>query len=114
MIIIGFSTTTSKILPRVLCGKFKHCVIITKYAGNFILHQFVKRKHICRITITERGLAQLESNGWVFIYKKSPISPQFDPNAWTCVDYVKRALGLHKIWIQTPNDLFKYIQKNLT
>lgn len=113
MIIIGFSSKTSKTLPRLICRHFKHCVVIIKIHNKFVLHQFVKRRTIAQITITERGIAQLKSNGWVFIYLKLP--PQyFDKNKWTCVNYAKSAIGLNNLWIQTPNSLYKYLQKNLT
>ncbi len=112
MTIIGFAKNTSKCLPRILCGQFKHCALITQHNDKFVLHQFVKRKCIRRITITERGLTQLESNGWVFIYTKLPIQ-SFNQNAWTCVSYVKHAVGTHNFLIQTPNGLYKYLQKNL-
>lgn len=113
MIIIGFSDKTYRIGVRLFCGHFKHCVVITQNAGKLVLFQFVKRNCIKQIPITKRGIAQLESDGWVFIYlKQNPVN--FNIHAWTCVNFVKTAIGLKKIWIQTPNALYKYLKKNLT
>lgn len=113
MIIIGFSDKTSKTVVRLLCGHFKHCVIIEKNKRKFVLHQFVKRNNVQHIVVTEHGIAQLELNGWVFIYIDSQ-PKNFNPHKLTCVNYVKHAMGLRNIWIQTPNALYKYIKKNLT
>ena len=111
MIIIGFSDRTSKTVVRLVCGHFKHCVIITKHANKFILHQFVRRNYIPKIAVTKRHIAQLELNGWVFIYLK--LQPQlFKNNSWTCVNYVKHTVGIKNLWIQTPNSLYKYLKKS--
>jgi len=113
MVIIGFSTKTSWTIARLLCGHFKHCVIITKHAHTFVLHQFVKRCHVAHIAVSERSIAQLSNNGWVFIYLDLPVTA-LDEKQITCVNFVKHAIGLKKFWIQTPNALYKYLKKNLT
>lgn len=38
--------------------------------------------------------------------KMSPIMPM------TCTEAVKRIVGVHKWWIFTPNQLYKYMEKN--
>lgn len=113
MVIIGFSDKTSVPMVRLICGRFKHCVIITKHNTNYILHQFVKHRNVAQIAISTRGIAQLKSCGWVFIYLRCH-GVELNNNAWTCVDFAKRAIGIKSVWIQTPNSLYKYIEKNLT
>ena len=110
MVIIGFSNKTSLPIVRVLCRQFKHCVIITQNKNKFVLHQFIKRNHVRLINIKKNGIAQLMLNGWVFIYI-NPKHIQFNPHAWTCVNYVKHAIGIKNIWVQTPNALYKYLKK---
>ena len=113
MVIVGFSDKTSKLMPRVICRHFKHCVIITKQNRSMVLHQFVRRNYVVHIAITERGIAQLKSHGWVFIFLHH--APQkFNRHAWTCVNYVKQSVGIKNLWIQTPDALYKYLKKNLT
>jgi len=113
MVIIGFSDKTSLPVVRMICGRLKHCVIITQHNKNFVLHQFVKHHNVAQIAISSRGIAQLESCGWVFIYLDCS-DVELRNNAWTCVGFVKRAIGIKNIWIQTPNSLYKYLNKNLT
>ena len=111
MIIIGFSNKTSKPVVQLICGRFKHCAIITKHKNKFILHQFVRRSYIVQIAITKRHIAQLELNGWVFVYLDSPPG-HFTANSLTCVNYAKNVIGIKNIWIQTPNSLYKYLKKS--
>lgn len=112
MIIIGFSCKTHMILARIFCVGFKHCAVIVPHKNKFILHQFVRRGNVAHITITKRGISQLGQHGWCFVFLKSPSNMCFNPNAWTCVNYVKYALGIKKFWIQTPDALFRYIKKS--
>ena len=113
MIIIGFSNKTHLALVRLVCGHWKHCAVVSKNANKFILHQFVSRRHIAKIDVTQRGVAQLESNGWVFILLQCKSYPP-NINARNCVQYAKSVIGLKKFWIQTPGALYKYCKKNLT
>lgn len=111
MLIVGFSDKTSKKFVRLVCGHFKHCVVIVPHANKIVLHQFVKKDKVVHIPITNRSITQLKQNGWIFIYMD--IKPfQFNTSAWTCVSYVKHAIGLKKFWIQTPNALYKYLKKS--
>ena len=114
MLIIGFSEKTSKPLVQLVCKHMKHCAIITQDKNEMFLHQFVSRCNVAKIAITERGIAQLESNGWVFIYIDKYKPERLDQRAMTCVQYAKYAIGIKKFWIQTPDALYKYLKKNLT
>lgn len=33
---------------------------------------------------------------------------------FTCVEFVKRVLGIRAIWVQSPYQLYKYIQRRMT
>lgn len=110
MILVGFSYKTHIPIVRLLCRNFKHCAIITSHKNKFILHQFVGRNNVAYISINRCGIKQLEKYGWRFIRIDVPFLI-FNPNKSTCVNYVKYAIGLNKLWIQTPDALFRYIKK---
>lgn len=113
MVIVGFSDKTSWQIIRLMCGHFKHCVVISEHKGKLVLHQFVHRNNVAHIAITRRGINQLKNNGWIFIsLNRKP--EKFNEKKWTCVSYVKYALGIKKFWIQTPNSLYRFLKKNLT
>ena len=110
MIIIAFSENTSKILPRMLCRRFRHCAPIICDKNNLIMYQFINPKNIVKIKLRQRDIALLRAHGWQFIY----ISPNKNVNidcihAYSCVDLSKQVAGIHSIFIQTPYGLYKHL-----
>lgn len=109
MLIIGFTSKTSKILPHVLCRKWRHCapILTCPNDGTMIMYQFVRRGKIAQIKLHLRDIKLLHAAGWRFIYL--PITPQsnFTHGAWTCVDMTKRAIGISAPFVKTPNALYK-------
>lgn len=112
MIIIGFSTKTSKILPRILCKHFKHCAPIIKVGENFLMYQFIKHNDIKAIPITSYGLKLLKGAGWKFIkINTQPVKSFKAYNAFTCVCFTKKFIGIHAPFIQTPDALYRKLKR---
>lgn len=111
MIIIAFSDKTSKILPQIICGQLKHCTPIEPKKDYLIMHQFMSCKNITKIKLTMRDIKILQAHGWRFVYYPGNIPHDLDSCcAMTCVQFCKYALGIHDIFIQTPNALYKEIK----
>ena len=68
MIIIAFSPKTTKIIPQILCGKWKHVAPIVVNKDKMIMYQFVKPNHIEKISVRMRDIGILRQYGWKFIY----------------------------------------------
>ena len=111
MIIIGFSNKTSRFIPRIFCKKLKHVAPIIKDGTDFIMLQFTRYSYVTQIPIKKRNIDILMAHGWVFVYL-ADIRPQVCKNAWTCVQFTKRIIGLKKWWIQTPDELYKELKKS--
>lgn len=112
MIIIGFSEKTSKILPRIICRRFKHCAPIIPMGRDMIMYQFSSPGCITKIQINMHGIRRLQLHGWQFIYLPIDAPAQFDlMNAFSCVDLSKRAIRMHAPGILTPDALYKHLQK---
>lgn len=110
MIIIAFCDKTSKLLPRLLCGKMKHTAPIGVYQDRLILYQFVKYGLTEKIQLNIRDLQILQRNGWRFIYITGDLPHNFDKEkAHTCVQLSKAAIGIKNWQIQTPNSLYKHL-----
>lgn len=111
--LIGFTSKTSKLLPKLLCRKFRHCAIIWMMDdGRWMMEQFVKRNHIEKIYLYERDLKILEQHGWLFIsIMPAPSSIILHPSSFTCVSFAKRALGIRKPFIWTPDQLYRYLKR---
>lgn len=112
MIIIAFSDKTSKILPRMVCRKFRHCAPIVPAAhGRMTMYQFTSPGHVSKIDLCMRDIRLLARNGWCFVYIPCDAVPNFDAHAYSCVALSKQALRLHRPLIQTPDGLYKHLNK---
>lgn len=110
MIIIAFSDKTSKILPRLICRKFKHVAPIAVHNDKLVMYQFVRRNICVKVHLRMKDIKILNKNGWRFIYLTGDVPPNFNTkNVRTCVELTKRAIGLESRLIQTPNALYKYL-----
>jgi hypothetical protein len=110
MIIIAFSDKTSKILPRLICRKFKHVAPIAVHNDKLVMYQFVRRNICVKVHLRMKDIKILNKNGWRFIYLTGDVPPNFNTkNVRTCVELTKRAIGLKSRLIQTPNALYKYL-----
>ncbi len=111
MIYIGFSTKTNRLYVRILCRHFRHVapIIVTKH--GCIIYQFVSKKQISLITIKHKDLKILELFGWKFIKYDGKFIPQQSKKPVNCVQWTKQACGIKNIFIQTPDSLFKYLNK---
>ncbi|MDW2994874.1 MAG: hypothetical protein R8N24_02510 [Alphaproteobacteria bacterium] len=111
MIIIAFSDKTSKILPKILCGKIKHCAPISVHNNTLVMHQFVSHNNIVKIKLNMRDIRILQRYGWRFVYLTGDMLNNINTrDIWTCVQLCKRAIGLRNITIQTPSGLYKTIK----
>ena len=114
MIIIAFAPNTSKLLPRIICRRFKHVAPIYVKQNKLIMYQFISHNNIAQITLQMRDLKILARHGWCFVClavsaRKTPIN---NVNAITCVSMVKKIIRIHNIFIQTPYALYKKINNH--
>ena len=113
MIIIAFSNKTSKVIPHILCRKYKHVAPIVPSGNELTMYQFVNYRHVEKIKLNMRDIKILKAHGWEFIYINGIALPHdFNPyHTRTCVDLTKRAIGLKNLRIQTPSALYKNLTK---
>lgn len=116
MIIVAFCTRTSKLLPRIVCRHFKHCAPIVPSGDaskTMVMYQFVHRNKIVPIPITARGLRTLRAHGWAVVCVAGVTPPPDLARACapTCVAFTKRACGMRRAGIQTPDALYKYLMR---
>lgn len=111
--LIGFTNKSSKKLSKLFCKNFKHCAVIFKHDKKYIFIQ-IALDGIKSLLISNKEIKLLQSAGWIFIKisdtniknNKHAILPSF----LTCVGFAKRAIGLHKPFIWTPDSLYKYLK----
>jgi hypothetical protein len=115
--IIGFTENTSKFISKLLCGKFKHCVVIfaadevgMAQKDKFILAQ-IAADGIKLACIGGAEIQRLKSAGWVFVRapKRRRGSIAKTPALLSCVGFAKRALAINKPFVWTPDQLYRYL-----
>ena len=110
-----FSGQTDFWWQRLMRPGFRHCGVLIEAGGHWIvleplaaclelrilpaaspdtLVRMLRRRHLLAIETTVRPIT-----GAVLF-----------PGPFTCVETVKRALGIRSIWVQTPWQLYKNIQ----
>ena len=108
MIIMAFSNKTSKILPRIFCGKIKHVAPIVVRDDKLMLYQFVCHGKIVKIPLLARDIEILKAHGWRFIYLRCALPQSVNlRRIYTCVKFAKSMIGMHNIFIQTPGALYR-------
>lgn len=112
MVIIAFSEKTSKLLPRIVCRKFRHCAPIILTQHGMIMYQFTAPGNITKININMDGIRRLRAHGWRFIYIPTDAPHDFaSGKIFSCVGLSKRALRINSAWPQTPDGLFRYLNR---
>lgn len=112
MICIGFSTQTHRLYARILCRHFRHVAPILITKNKCIIYQFTERNKITLICIRHKDLHILETYGWKFIKYKCKFTPRhaLQTKPINCVQWTKRACGINKRYILTPDALFRYLK----
>lgn len=112
MIIIAFSNKTSKIFPRIFCGKLKHVAPIIINNNRMIMMQFVRPGVIHKIHLKMRDINILAKHGWKFVYINSKYTDIHNlPYPITCVQITKKIIQLSDWRIQTPCALYKKLRQ---
>lgn len=121
MIIIAFAQRTSKILPKIICRKWRHCAPIVPdvVAGDTLtMYQFVRRGCVAPIALTPRDINILCAHGWRFICVRDAVAEN-DFALWaqsgargcvTCVQLSRRAIGWRGQRWQTPAGLMRELR----
>ena len=78
-----------------------------------LMYQFVCKKQCVKIPLIQRDIKILAKHGWEFFCMECNLPDNFNPtDACTCVQLTKCAVGIKKIYIQTPYALYKYLIKS--
>ena len=109
-LIIAFTTSTTKLWPRIFCRHFRHCcVLFPETRDRFILVQ-IGSDGVRAMRVDARGLHRMKKNGWVLVKVKmvKNFGPRFLAfNFLSCVGFAKRAIGMRNPFIWTPDQLYK-------
>lgn len=117
-ILVVFSDQTDLWWLRFLRRGFRHCFILIRFADIWIsIDALAHKTEVMRIDVPDCFSLQkwLESQGDTVIHCpdfKTRIKPLW-PTAFTCVEAVKRAIGIRQTFIITPWQLYKFITREI-
>ena len=115
--IVVFTGETTLPWLRILRSGFRHCYAIIESNGQWILYNPASHQ----TEIYAMGAAPMhELVNWLFtepvvlaVWKIHTASKKVAPHRpYTCVEALKRALGIQARYILTPWQLYKYLIKN--
>lgn len=114
--LVVFSGRADRPWQRLLRPGFRHCCLILEDGSNWLLVEpLATRLEVRRIGAASVDLRpKLRRAGLTVIEAMLPqemgrVAP---PGLWTCVETVKRGLGVNAIRIQTPWQLYRYLEQN--
>ena len=113
---VVFSDDTDIRLLKLLRHGFRHCFVIMQQDERWVLIDPRANKTDIQLLphpahfnfpryFTQAGKTVMKVSAMNTPQDIAPLFP------WSCVETVKRVLGLHKRWILTPYQLFKYLKK---
>lgn len=115
-VLVAFTGQTGLTVLRCLKPGFRHCLVATKKSGHWILcDSLAHQLHLD--VISGRDSIDLEfwlrSEGYQVVRHQVrnalPRVRFFRP--FTCVEAAKRILGIEAIWVLTPWQLYRYLNK---
>jgi hypothetical protein len=115
--LVVFSDHTDLWWLKFLRRGFRHCYILIRFADVWIsVDALAHRTEITRIDGPDHFSLKkwLEDEGETVVFcstYKSEIKPLF-PSNFNCVESVKRIIGLRKLFIVTPWQLYQFITKH--
>lgn len=111
--LVVFSGRADKPWQRLLRPGFRHCCLILENGDQWLLVEplaallEVRRLGLACVDLRPRlrraGLTVAEAALPASLERPAP------PGLWTCVETVKRGLGLHAFWVQTPWQLYQFL-----
>lgn len=104
---------------RLLRPGFRHCFVVLEGAGGWVaIDALSHRTMLAQIPkIQEQSLVGWYRRRGLTVVSSQIISPKkrmAPPLPYSCVESVKRILGIHACWMLTPWQLFRHLNKRRT
>jgi len=115
--VIVFSDSTDLPWLRLLKPGFRHCFAVLRPKDGWILYQPLSHGTEILPLRLPQGFdlaGWYRQHGFVVVTTRRR-TPPMRPAPWglySCVEAVKRVLGLHCAWVLTPWQLYRFLQKN--
>ena len=114
--VVVFTNSVDMTWLRVLAQGFRHCFVFVEVGSDWIMIDPLSNQMTIRSleVISSHDLASWyteQGHTAIVTYQRYPMNRVAPLGLFTCVEVIKRALGIHSVWVQTPFQLFKYLKK---
>lgn len=114
--LVVFSGRADMPWQRLLRPGFRHCSLILDDGADWLLIEpLASYLQVRKLGCVGHDLAKrLRNAGFTVVETASlpPASRPAPPGFWTCVETVKRGLSIHALFVQTPWQLFRFLEQN--
>jgi len=115
--LVIFSGRVDMPWQRLLRPGYRHCSLILEDGDQWLLveplasYLQVRRLGLASVDLRARlnraGLTVVETTLQTPADRIAPLG------LWTCVETVKRGLGVHALWVQTPWQLYQFLEQKV-
>lgn len=107
-VIVVFHDSDRPMLKPLKKG-FRHCVVVVPVDGGvFVIDPLSTGISLADV---KKPYAEIKARQYTHVDAKVVRNKMLLPYSFTCVDVVKRILGLNKPFILTPHQLYKYLMR---
>ncbi len=114
--LVVFSGRADKPWQRLLRPGFRHCSLILEDGDQWLLVEpLAARLQVRRLGLATVDLRARLNRAGLTVVETALMTPggSVAPlGLWTCVETVKRGLGVHALRVQTPWQLHQYLEHN--
>lgn len=115
--IVVFAHETRLAKLRWLKHGFRHCFVAIAHGGDWIVYDPLSSHSILTVL---RGVEAEQLASWyrrlgltvIATWQRSPPHRPAPIRPYTCVEAVKRVLGLHAPWVLTPWQLYRHLDRH--
>ena len=102
--LVVFSGRAEMLWQRLLRPGFRHCSLILDDGDDWLLVEPLAS--YLQIRLRNAGFVVVETQPLPPATRAAPLG------LWTCVETVKRGLSIHAVSVQTPWQLFQFLEQN--
>jgi len=114
--LVVFSGQADGCWQRLLRPGFRHCSLILEEGADWLLVEPLST----RLQVRRLGLASVDlrarlTRAGLTVVETAALAPAdrpAPPGLWTCVETVKRGLGIRALAVQTPWQLYRHLEQN--
>jgi hypothetical protein len=112
---VVFMDVPQKPSLRLLKQGFRHCAYVRREKNQWVVYDPLSYHTEMALSSDSTLMTRFEQAGFICVkvkYKAKIGQKIIWPEFISCVTQIKRILNVQNIWVQTPYQLYKFLQRN--